>query len=124
LLTFVLDGKAPLPPTPPRKPAVPLEAAEFHVDTAKAAVGAREYAQCTLCHGMGVVAGGIAPDLRASPVPLSAEDFVHVVRDGALQARGMPRFPELTDNQLDSLRHFFRLKAREALATHPAPTAP
>jgi quinohemoprotein ethanol dehydrogenase len=124
LLTFVLDGAMKLPPTPPRKPAVPLDGPEFHVDNAKAAAGAREYARCTLCHGMGVVAGGIAPDLRASAVPLSAENFVHIVRDGALQARGMPRFPELTDAQLDSLRHFFRLKAREALATRPAPTAP
>jgi quinohemoprotein ethanol dehydrogenase len=65
---------------------------------------------------MGAIAGGIAPDLRASPVPLSAEAFAHVVREGSLQARGMPRFPELTDAKLESLRQFLRQRAREALA--------
>jgi quinohemoprotein ethanol dehydrogenase len=62
---------------------------------------------------MAVVAGGIAPDLRASPVPLSAEAFAHVVRDGALVSRGMPGFGELNDQQLEALRHFFRQRARE-----------
>jgi len=112
LLTFALDAHAPLPPTPPRKPAVPLEAPGFQVDAAKAKHGEFEYSRCTLCHGMGVVAGGIAPDLRASPVLLSPEAFVHVVRDGALAPRGMPPFPELTDAQLEALRHFVRQKAR------------
>jgi len=116
LLTFALDANAKLPPTPPRKPAVPLEAPEFKVDAGKLKLGERSYAQCVLCHGMGVVAGGIAPDLRASPVPLSQEAFVHIVRDGSLLTRGMPRFAELSDEQLDSLRHFLRQKARDALA--------
>ncbi|MFM1887553.1 MAG: hypothetical protein RL026_2710 [Pseudomonadota bacterium] len=116
LLTFVLDGKAALPATPPPAPAVPLAGEGFIVDAALARQGEREYAQCTLCHGMGVVAGGIAPDLRASPVPLSAEAFEHIVRGGSLQARGMPKFAELSDQQLEALRHFFRQKARESLA--------
>jgi quinohemoprotein ethanol dehydrogenase len=69
---------------------------------------------------MGVVAGGIAPDLRASPVPLSPEAFTHIVRDGSLAARGMPRFAELSDEQLDSLRHFLRQKARADLQKQKA----
>ena len=116
LLTFVLGGEAQLPPTPPRQPAVPLEAPEFTVDADKAKRGESEYPRCTLCHGMGVVAGGIAPDLRASPVPLSTASFIHVVRDGSLVARGMPAYPELSDEQLENLQHYFRFKAREALA--------
>ena len=116
LLTFALDANAALPPTPPRKSAVPLEAPEFKIDADKAKVGERLYGKCTLCHGMSVVAGGIAPDLRASPVPLSAEAFAHVVRDGALVSRGMPQFAEFSDQDLDSLRHFFRQRARESLA--------
>jgi quinohemoprotein ethanol dehydrogenase len=115
LLTFALDAKGKLPPTPPRKPAVPLDAPEFKVDASKAKQGEFEYSRCTLCHGMGVVGGGIAPDLRASPVLLSAEAFAHVVRDGALTSRGMPQFAELTDEQLDALRHFVRQKARSDL---------
>jgi len=38
-----------------------------------------------------------------------------VVRDGALVGRGMPRFAELSDAQLESLRHFVRARARESL---------
>jgi quinohemoprotein ethanol dehydrogenase len=116
LLTFALDADAKLPPTPPRRPAVPLDPPGYKVDAAKAKEGEHEYARCTLCHGMGVVAGGIAPDLRASPVLLSAEAFAHVVRDGALAPRGMPQFAELTDEQLDALRQFVRQKARSDLA--------
>ena len=86
------------------------------IDGAKAKAGQREYEQCTLCHGMGVVGGGIAPDLRASPVMLSAEALAHVVRDGSLRQRGMPSFPDFTDAQIESLQHFVRQKARADLA--------
>jgi len=120
LLTFALDAAATLPAVPAPKPAVPLEAPEFKLDAVKAKQGEDEYQRCTLCHGMGVVAGGIAPDLRASQVPLSAEAFAHVVRDGTLAARGMPPFPALTDAQLEALRHFVREKARHDLQAAPA----
>jgi quinohemoprotein ethanol dehydrogenase len=116
LLTFALDATTKLPATPPPMAAVPLAAPQFVVDAGKVQQGAREYKKCVICHGMGVVAGGIAPDLRASPVPLSAEAFGHVVRDGSLVPRGMPQFAELTDEELDSLRHFFRQSARDSLA--------
>ena len=115
LLTFVLDGTATLPATPPRALAVPLEGAQFQLDPAKAAAGAKEYPRCVLCHGMGLVAGGIAPDLRASPVPLSQEAFAHIVHDGALVSRGMPQFAELTPAQLEDLQHFIRSRARADL---------
>ncbi len=116
LLVFTLDGAARLPPTPPPQPAVPLAGEGFSVDAGKAKQGAFEYEHCTLCHGMGIVAGGIAPDLRASPVLLSKEAFVRVVREGSLAARGMPPFPELSDAQLEALQHYVRQKARADLA--------
>jgi quinohemoprotein ethanol dehydrogenase len=81
-----------------------LEAAEFTIDPAKAEAGTHEYMRCVLCHGTNVVAGGNAPDLRASPVLLSAPGFAAIVRGGALVSRGMPQFAELSDAQLDSLR--------------------
>ena len=99
---------------------MPLDAPAFQVDAAKAAAGEREYPRCVLCHGMALVAGGIAPDLRASPVVLSPEAFAHVVHDGGLLARGMPQFAELTPEQLDDLRHFIRRKARSDLTAAPA----
>ena len=71
-----------------------------------------EYSRCVLCHGPGAVAGGTAPDLRASTVPLSREAFAAVVRDGGLESRGMPKFAELTDAELDALRHYIRYRAR------------
>jgi len=43
------------------------------------------------------------------------------LRDGALRERGMPAFQELSDQQLDSLRHFIRQKARDSAAQAPKP---
>jgi quinohemoprotein ethanol dehydrogenase len=115
LLTFALDDKALLPPSSAPTLAKPLAAPEFMVDPAKAEAGSHEFVRCLLCHGTAAIAGGNAPDLRASPVPLSADGFAAIVRDGALVSRGMPQFAELSDAQLDSLRHYVRARAREAL---------
>jgi len=114
LLAFALDGSAQLPPSSPAQLAKPLFAPEFQLDNAKAEAGSREFLRCMLCHGSGAVAGGNAPDLRASVVPLSDAAFAQIVRGGALTARGMPQFSELTDAQLESLRHFIRAMARES----------
>jgi quinohemoprotein ethanol dehydrogenase len=122
LLTFTLDGKTRLPPTPAPSFAKPLAAPEFRIDSAKAEAGSREYMRCLLCHGTAAVAGGNAPDLRASPVLLSAEGFAAIVRAGALVSRGMPQFAEMSDAQLESLRHYVRARARASLEQH-APEA-
>jgi quinohemoprotein ethanol dehydrogenase len=114
LLTFALDASGHIPPTPPPRQSVSLRAPEFTVDPEKAARGVYEYGRCQLCHGPAGVAGGIAPDLRASPIPLSAAAFASVVRHGSLVPRGMPAFPELTDAQLDALRHYVRSLAEPA----------
>jgi quinohemoprotein ethanol dehydrogenase len=37
-----------------------------------------------------------------------------VVRNGSLESRGMPKFAELTDRELDALRHYIRYRARLA----------
>jgi quinohemoprotein ethanol dehydrogenase len=120
LLTFALDGNASLPPGAAPAFAKPLAAPEFTVDPAKAEAGSHEFVRCLLCHGTAAIAGGNAPDLRASPVPLSAQGFAAIVRDGALISRGMPQFAELSDAQIDSLRHYVRARAREALGGESA----
>jgi quinohemoprotein ethanol dehydrogenase len=120
LLTFALDGKAVLPPTTAPAFAKPLEAPEFKIDPAQVEAGSREFVRCLLCHGTAAVAGGNAPDLRASPVLLSSARFAAIVRDGALVSRGMPRFAQFSDAQLDSLRHFVRFRARESLGEKSA----
>jgi quinohemoprotein ethanol dehydrogenase len=124
LLTFVLDGTGVLPPTPGPTPAKPLDAPEFTVDEALATEGGLAYAKCQWCHGAVAIAGGSAPDLRASPVVLNAIPFATLVR-GGLETRGMPKFDELSDHELEALRNYIRVRAR--LVTRPdgvAPVAP
>jgi len=121
LLTFVLDGKAKLPPTPPPTFAKPLDGTEMTVDEALVKEGIQQWSRCQLCHGPGAVAGGTAPDLRASTIPLNAALFSLTVRTG-IEARGMPKFLELSDRELDALRHYIRYRAR--LVTRPDGAAP
>ncbi|MGJ8669536.1 MAG: PQQ-dependent dehydrogenase, methanol/ethanol family [Oceanococcus sp.] len=112
LLVYNLDSNAQVPQSPaPSRPDV-LEAPEFVVDDVKAEQGKERYfRQCSICHGTAAVAGGYAPDLRASGIPLSAPAFNAIVHDGALLSKGMPVFPELSPQELDALRHYIRQQA-------------
>ena len=121
LLTFVLDGKAKLPPTPPPVFAKPLDGPEVNVDDALVKEGIQQWSRCQLCHGPGAVAGGTAPDLRASQIVLNPAQFATVLK-GSLEPRGMPKFAELTDHEQEALRHYIRYRAR--LATRPNGVAP
>jgi quinohemoprotein ethanol dehydrogenase len=115
LVTFSLQGTADMPALPPPHFAKPIEAPDFEIDAALAEQGAVEFGACTSCHGLDVLASGMAPDLRASTIALDAESFSAVVRDGALVARGMPGTPGITDGQLDALQHYIRQRARDTL---------
>lgn len=120
VMTFVLDGKAELPKPQQQQALKPIIDAEFALDSGKVARGNSVYgAQCVICHGIGAVAGGYAPDLRASPIPLAAEGFSSIVREGALKHRGMPGFSELTDADLEAMRHYIRKRARDAVTHSP-----
>src|SRR6202051_3574129 len=97
VLTFTLDGTAVLPPTAPPAKFEPVADADYRNDTISAKRGERTYAlYCAVCHGVVVIAGGHAPDLRSSTVPLTEEGFKSIVQDGALVPHGMPRFEEFT----------------------------
>ncbi len=112
LVTFSLEGTATLPAQ--RSPTVvtPIEVPDFQVDVALLQVGGFEFeTTCGLCHGPRAVAAGMAPDLRASAVVLSADAFERVVRQGERADRGMPPYPDLTDAQLESIRHYIRYVA-------------
>ncbi len=113
MLTFMLNGDAKLAPSPaPLAKVEPIDDPDFVVDAAKAEKGKHVYTACVICHGTAAVAGGFAPDLRASAVPLSPEAFKAIVHGGALEARGMPKFEEYTDADLEALRHYLRERAR------------
>jgi len=120
LLTFALDAHAPLPQSAPPAKVVPIDDPGFLIDPEKVRAGTVLFmaASCSLCHGPTAVAGGFAPDLRASAIPLDSLAFSKVVHGGALRDRGMPQFPELSESELDALRHYVRSKARESLATN------
>ena len=123
LLAFTLDGEASLPPTPKPNAAQPVDVPEFALNEGLVREGAIVYERCQWCHGLGAAAGGAAPDLRASPVPLNPAAFAAAVRNGN-EPRGMPKFEELKDSELDALRHYLRARARTAVHPSAQPSQP
>ncbi len=118
LFTFTLDGKQPVPASPPPAFAQPLDPADFKVDNAKVAHGKTLYSHaCVLCHGGGVVSGGLAPDLRESPLATTHAALKGVVVEGALLVNGMPRFRDLNDADIEGLLHYIRQQARTAVTS-------
>jgi len=117
LLTFALDGKGTLPASAPPQSPQPLVLPDFKIDETLVRRGAAVYGNCLLCHGFDAVAGGFAPDLRASPVVPATAAFDAIVRGGALLSRGMPKFDDLTAEDLTALQHYLRSRARAAAAT-------
>ena len=119
LVAFSLDGTAILPKQAPPLVPQPLPSSDFIVNQDLALEGGREFnGTCSMCHGGGAIAAGIAPDLRASGIPLLREAFENVVRNGALSDNGMPIYRDLTDEQLESLRHYIRSQAEAALRSN------
>ncbi|RIW14111.1 PQQ-dependent dehydrogenase, methanol/ethanol family [Algoriphagus lacus] len=115
LVVFSLEGVADMPKLPPRHSPTLIEGSNFILDNNLAQKGVNEYSACAGCHGKGGIANGMAPDLRASPIPLEKASFNAVVRDGAKVSMGMPAFPEMTDEQLTALMHYIRQQARAGI---------
>ena len=121
VLTFAIGGKDNLPAFTPTPPA-PLADPGFKPDPRIATAGGLLFATkgCMVCHGMNAIPGGAAPDLRYSPVVLDASAFKQVVQGGALKPNGMPVYPKLIDSDLESLRHYLRIRAMQAPAEDAA----
>jgi quinohemoprotein ethanol dehydrogenase len=120
VLTFSIGGTARLPAFD--MPAlIPPEDPEFRPNPDRIQAGAIAYANnaCLVCHGMNAVGGGAAPDLRYSPMILDGRGFKAVVKDGALKPQGMPPSPHIADSDLEDIRHYLRMRAKQA----PADTA-
>jgi quinohemoprotein ethanol dehydrogenase len=110
VLTFAIGGKATLPPR--AKAPQPFADPGFKEDQARFMPGAMAFTRhCGDCHGSLAVGSTQGPDLRRSPIPLDRPTFVQIVRGGALQAQGMPRFAELNDQTLDDIRYYIRAQA-------------
>jgi quinohemoprotein ethanol dehydrogenase len=113
LITFSLDGEANMAAQPPPFFPEPIVDPDFILDDELVLQGTNVYNRCYNCHGSNMYSGGMAPDLRASQIVLNKESFSSVVRDGALTQNGMPSFPDISDEQLEALRHFIRKRARD-----------
>lgn len=95
LLVFKLNGKAALPPLPEKVATAvtripgPVQASAADITAGKQLYGT----YCTVCHGVGVVSGGLIPDLRKSDDARRAM-FQQIVLDGVLRPLGMPSFKD------------------------------
>ena len=134
VLTFTIGGDAPIPSTEltTRLPAVDQGFIPEKDQVIKGAMTFAQYA-CMVCHGMNAIGGGAAPDLRYSPMILSAEAFKSVVKGGVLKTRGMPASPQASEQDLESIRYYLRASAlqveakaaaQEAGSASPADVAP
>ena len=121
LLTFALDAHATLPST--ATPDLKVRAVDdptLTIDAAAAAAGERLYNRCRYCHGGDLESTGAAPDLRESAVALSQDGLWTVVHDGALIQLGMPRFDDLTRQDIADLFAYIRTGARKAITEERA----
>ena len=89
---FKLGGTAPRPVlnlqrAPVAKPPVITVTADAYLNA-----GRLYERNCTFCHGVAAVTGGVLPDLRRSPRLQDAGAWRRVVVDGDLAGLGMPRF--------------------------------
>lgn len=117
LLTFSIDGSAVLPPEIAETTPF-LDDPDFESNHRLAEKGAGVFGRhCAVCHGYGAISGSHAPDLRRSGIVLTEDAFEEVVLNGALEARGMPAFAELSDTDVESLRQYIRKQANQARET-------
>ncbi len=119
LLSFALGKHAALPlAQPPRYTVNAVDDPAFIIDPKLAAAGDKVYhSTCFLCHGGKVTGtGSIAPDLRESLVALHWESFRSVLQEGVLAAQGMPKYDDLSDEDLRAIFAYVRQRAREARA--------
>jgi quinohemoprotein ethanol dehydrogenase len=117
LVTFALDSETRLPPQPKPHFPTPLTDVDFKIEPALVSVGEEHWLNkgCYACHGRNVEGAGMAPDLKASEIPINEVAFASVVRDGARTARAMPAYSDVTDQELLALRHYIRQRARIAI---------
>jgi quinohemoprotein ethanol dehydrogenase len=117
LLTFRLDGKAILPPSPPQFEKVQfLNDPKLKLDPAQVAAGGKMFLVCSMCHGKNAIgAGGPGPDLRASPIAFNPGSLWAVVHQGVLVPVNMPSFPDFTHDQVMDIYAYIRSQARMGL---------
>ena len=114
LLAFALDGRATLPVPAPktiRRPPMPRQARSM----AELGRALFEKNGCGGCHGDQLVVSGNGriPDLRNVPEPL-LRLMPQILRDGVFRSAGMPRFTNLSDQQIEQLQAYITNAAWDA----------
>jgi quinohemoprotein ethanol dehydrogenase len=121
LMTFALDAKAVLPPSPPRSRELhPLDDPSLELNPGDVGAGHDLFARCGFCHGAELISPGFAPDLRESQIALDSEGFWLVLHDGILMQNGMPKYDGLSRTEVDQLRAYIRSGARDAMGARNA----
>jgi quinohemoprotein ethanol dehydrogenase len=112
LLTFKLGGHASLPA--PQRVIRSFESIDANFPAAEVDAGMRVFHTfCAACHGPAAIGGGTIPDLRTAE-PAVYDALPEIVLEGALLAKGMPRFGKWLDtDDVVALRAY--LLSRRAL---------
>ena len=105
LLAFKLGGRAVLPPTPAILIKEPPRARQPAAMAKRGAVLFEEKF-CVDCHGLGAEsASGSIPDLRNASAQ-THDTFAAIVLGGARADKGMPRFADLTVDELEAIHAY------------------
>jgi quinohemoprotein ethanol dehydrogenase len=119
LLTFALDANIALPESNKEASTQAfLDDDSLVLDEDAVVSGAALFGEkgCSMCHGINLKSvGAQAPDLRGSTIALSKDALGAFLRSDAAARYGMPRFSEITDDQVNSLYMYIRAGAKEAL---------
>ena len=117
LLTFLVDGSATLPPAPLSQPLKAPDDPDFRPDPGRIAKGNALFAdKCAYCHGQLAISGGYGPDLRASAFPFLEDGFRSLLREGPMVATGMPKWDDLSDEDIAAIRQYIRSRAADLRA--------
>ena len=99
ILAFKLGGAAAMPSNPRRKWVLP-DVPPVRASAVELRRGNRLYHEnCFVCHGALVQSSGVLPDLRYM-TPEVREVFQSVVRLGAYEGKGMPGFPDFSEQDV------------------------
>ncbi|WP_293906347.1 PQQ-dependent dehydrogenase, methanol/ethanol family [Phenylobacterium sp.] len=124
LLVFKLGGtaKAAAFPTPPEPPPIDLAGVTSAGDVQHGF--ALFHQNCQVCHGPNA-SGAWLPDLKRSPMLMTADNWKGVVIDGASAPRGMASFKRFfTDQDAEDVRAYVLSEAQKAASAQVAPAAP